>query len=133
MNGSNIGAKVIEMKRATEMRAGREQEAKTEIWKWAIIAEEEKTVHVPKLEKTASSGHDLVVQGRSGKPKVKIKWSSKRKVVDCCFAKIQHGEEQGNAVIAWKMKRNFLFDLFYEERNEFMQLIKSVFFGYFSG
>jgi hypothetical protein len=111
MNGSNIGAKEIGRKRATEIRTGRKSEAKTETWKWDIIAGEEKTVHAPKMEKRASSGHDLVGQGRSGKPKVKIKGPSKRKVVDCCLPKIYHGGEQENCMFKRKIKNffNFLF------------------------
>src|SRR5687768_15865502 len=128
MNGSNIGAKEKGRKRVTEIRTGRKSEAKTETWKWDIIAGEEMTVHSPKMEKRASSGHDLVGQGRSGKPKVKIKGQSKRKVVDCCQEMNQHDEQQENAVVERKVKRNLLFALFYDEKKEFMQMRKSVFF-----
>lgn len=107
MNGSNIGANEREIKRATEFRSGRKKEAKTETWKWIINEWEAETVQAFKMVKRASSGHDMERQKRIGKPKVKIKDSSKRKMVNCCFAKIQHGEEQENAVFAGNIKGIF--------------------------
>ena len=108
MNGSNIGANEREIKRATEFRSGREQEAKTETLKLDINEWEAETVQAFKMVKRASSGHDLERQKRIGKPKVKIKDSSKRKVVDCCFAKIQHGQEQEGSMKIRKIEKNLL-------------------------
>src|SRR5688572_18623540 len=131
MNGSNIGAKEMGRKRATEIRAGRKQDAKTETWKLDTIAGQEMTVHAPKMEKIASSGHDLVGQGRSGKPKVKIKGPSKRKVVDCCLPKIYHGGEQENCMVKRKIKRIFQFSFSDQEKVRISMEKKSVFFWIF--